>query len=139
MVALNEKIYHDETTTRRSPRASATSVVQESVNIVVPLCRSSEKQYSREITYNAMEYRITESYPPGGSSIPAGAINYIYYDSQWQAIETRTNGTAVSNVSSQKVWSAAYTDAAILQDMYGRGVTSRWVKPAGSHFPRLLS
>ncbi len=67
-------------------------------------------------------YRVTESYPQGGTGIPAGEINYIYYDSQWQAIETRTNGTAASNVSSQMVWSAAYINAAILQDSYIAGV-----------------
>ena len=66
-------------------------------------------------------YRVTESYPQGGTGIPAGEINYIYYDSQWQAIETRTNGTAASNVSSQMVWSAAYINAAILQDSYTAG------------------
>ncbi len=67
-------------------------------------------------------YRVTESYPQGGTGIPAGEIDYIYYDSQWQAIETRTNGTAISNVSSQMVWSAAYINAAILQDSYIAGV-----------------
>ncbi len=66
-------------------------------------------------------YRVTESYPQGGTGIPAGEIDYIYYDSQWQAIETRTNGTAASNVSSQMVWSAAYINAAILQDSYTAG------------------
>ncbi len=67
-------------------------------------------------------YRAIESYPQGGTGIPAGEINYIYYDSQWQAIETRTNGTAASNVSSQMVWSAAYINAAILRDSYIAGV-----------------
>ncbi len=75
-----------------------------------------------QYTYNAMGSRVTESYPQGGTGIPAGEINYIYYDSQWQAIETRTNGTAASNVSSQMVWSAAYINAAILQDSYIAGV-----------------
>jgi RHS repeat-associated protein len=75
-----------------------------------------------QYTYNAMGYRVTESYPQGGTGIPAGEIDYIYYDSQWQAIETRTNGTAASNVSSQMVWSAAYINAAILQDSYTAGV-----------------
>ena len=74
-----------------------------------------------QYTYNAMGYRITEAYPQGGTGIPAGEINYLYYDSQWQAIETRTNGTANSNVTSQTVWSAAYTNAAILQDTYSGG------------------
>ena len=40
----------------------------------------------------------------------------------WQAIETRTNGTASSNATSQMVWSAAYINAAILQDTYSGGV-----------------
>ena len=80
--------------------SSATSVFQESAD---------------------QRYRVTESYPQGGTGIPAGEIDYIYYDSQWQAIETRTNGTAASNVSSQMVWSAAYINAAILQDSYTAG------------------
>ena len=64
----------------------------------------------------------------------------IYYDSQWsrrdgisvrvfwaeeglqQLIETRTNGTANSNVTSQTVWSAAYINAPVLQDSYAAGV-----------------
>ena len=49
-------------------------------------------------------------------------MQYTYYDSQWQAIETRTNGTAASNVTSQTVWSAAYINAPILQDTYNAGV-----------------
>jgi RHS repeat-associated protein len=73
-------------------------------------------------TYNAMGYRVTESYPLGGNGVAAGTVNYIYYDSQWQAIETRTNGTANSNVTSQMVWSAAYINAAVLQDTYSAGV-----------------
>ncbi len=85
----------------RPPRSSVSSAVQKSAD---------------------QRYRVTESYPQGGTGIPAGEINYIYYDSQWQAIETRTNGTAASNVSSQKVWSAAYINAAILRDSYGGGV-----------------
>ena len=74
-----------------------------------------------QYTYNAMGYRVTESYPQGGTRTAAGTVNYIYYDCQWQAIETRTNGTTISNVSSQKVWSAAYINAAILQDSYTAG------------------
>jgi hypothetical protein len=46
--------------------------------------------------------------------IPADTTNYTYYDSQWQAIETRTNGTASSDVTSQTVWSAACPGAAAL-------------------------
>ena len=74
-----------------------------------------------QYTYNAMGYRVTESYPQGGTRTAAGTVNYIYYDCQWQAIETRTNGTAISNVSSQMVWSAAYINAAVLRDMYADG------------------
>ncbi len=53
-------------------------------------------QIIAQYTYNAMGYRVTESYPLGGnpdngskivdigtSSIVAGTTNYIYYDSQW--------------------------------------------------------
>ena len=57
-------------------------------------------------------HRVTATYPQGGTGIPAGTTNYIYYDSQWQAIETRSGGTANSNVTSQTVWSAAYPGAA---------------------------
>ena len=41
---------------------------------------------------------------------------------QWKGIETRTNGTANSNVTSQTVWSAAYINAAVLQDTFSAGV-----------------
>ncbi len=54
----------------------------------------------------------------GSTPIPLN----IYYNANWQAIETRTNGTATSNVTSQMVWSAAYINAAILQDTYSAGV-----------------
>ncbi len=67
-------------------------------------------------------YRVTASYPQGGNGVAAGTVQYTYYDSQWQAIETRTNGTAASNVTSQTVWSAAYINAPILQDTYNAGV-----------------
>ena len=40
---------------------------------------------------------------------------------QEQPIEIRTNGTAASNVTSQMVWSAAYVNAAVLQDTYSGG------------------
>ncbi|NNM87044.1 MAG: RHS repeat-associated core domain-containing protein, partial [Phycisphaerae bacterium] len=72
--------------------------------------------------YNAMGYRITETYPQGGNGVTAGTTNYIYYDSQWRAIETRTDGTASSNVTSQTVWSAAYINAVVLRDTYSAGV-----------------
>ncbi len=75
-----------------------------------------------DYTYDARGYRVTEIYPLGGNGVAAGTTNYIYYDTQWQAIETRTNGTANSNVTSQTVWSAAYINAAVLQDAYSAGV-----------------
>ncbi len=84
--------------------------------------KNSSGQVIAQYTYNAMGYRITESYPLGGNGVAAGTVNYIYYDSQWQAIETRTNGTASSNVTSQMVWSASYINAAVLQDTYSGGV-----------------
>ena len=83
--------------------------------------KNSSGQITAQYTYNAMGYRVTESYPLGGPGIAAGTTNYLYYDSQWQAIETRTNGTANNNVTSQMVWSAAYINAAILQDPWGGG------------------
>ena len=55
------------------------------------------------------------------SSRNAAPLN-IYYDSNWQAIEVRTNGTAASNMTSQTVWSAAYINAPVLQDSYVAGV-----------------
>jgi RHS repeat-associated protein len=79
-------------------------------------------QVIAQYTYDARGYRIIETYPQGGTGIPAGTANYIYFDAQWQAIETRTNGTANTNVTSQMVWSASYVNAAVLQDAYSGGV-----------------
>jgi RHS repeat-associated protein len=97
-------------------------------------------QIIAQYTYNAMGYRVTESYPLGGTGVPAGTTNYIYYDSQWSRragisarvfwvedglqhlIETGTGGTANTNVTSQMVWSASYINAAVLQDSYSGGV-----------------
>ncbi len=84
--------------------------------------KDSAGQVIAQYTYNAMGYRITETYPQGGNTIAAGTVNYIYYDSSWQAIETRTDGTASSNVTSQTVRSAAYINAVVLQDTYSAGV-----------------
>ena len=84
--------------------------------------KNASGQIIAQYTYNATGYRITESYPLGGNGVAAGTTNYIYYDSSWQAIETRTGGTANSNVTSQTVWSAAYINAAVLQDTYSAGV-----------------
>ena len=102
------------------PAGSVSTLVYDAWNRLVAV-KNSSGQIVAQYTYNAMGYRITETYPQGGTGIPAGEINYIYYDSQWQAIETRTNGTANSNVTSQTVWSAAYINAAILQDTYSGG------------------
>ena len=102
------------------PAGSVSTLVYDAWNRLVAV-KNSSGQVIAQYTYNAMGYRITETYPQGGTGIPAGEINYIYYDSQWQAIETRTNGTASSNVTSQTVWSAAYINAAILQDTYSGG------------------
>ena len=83
---------------------------------------NSAGQLIAQYSYDARGYRISETYPQGGTGIPAGEINYIYYDSSWQAIETRINGTAASDVTSQMVWSASYINAAVLQDTYSAGV-----------------
>ena len=66
--------------------------------------------------------RVAVTYPQGGTGIPAGTTSYLYYTSSWQLIETRTNGTANSDVTSQAVWSAAYINAPVLQDTYSAGV-----------------
>jgi YD repeat-containing protein len=50
--------------------------------------KNASGQVIAQYTYNAMGYRVTESYPQGGNGVAAGTVNYIYYDSQWQAIET---------------------------------------------------
>ena len=104
-----------------SQPAASDTLTYDAWNRLVKVTNSSG-QIIAQYTYNAMGYRVTESYPQGGTGIPAGEIDYIYYDSQWQAIETRTNGTAASNITSQMVWSAAYINAAILRDSYGGGV-----------------
>ena len=102
------------------PAGSVATLVYDAWNRLVAV-KNSSGQIIAQYSYNAMGYRITESYPLGGPGIAAGTTNYIYYDSNWQAIETRTNGTANNNVTSQMVWSAAYINAAILQDPWGGG------------------
>ncbi|MGC8561319.1 MAG: RHS repeat-associated core domain-containing protein [Phycisphaerae bacterium] len=81
------------------------------------------------------EYRSLSSVDQKGNTLKYDAWNRLVsvanssgriiaeysYDANWQAIETRTNGTAASNVSSQMVWSAAYINAAVLQDSYSGG------------------
>ncbi len=103
------------------PAGSVSTLVYDAWNRLVAV-KNSSGQVIAQYTYDARGYRVSETYPQGGTGIPAGEINYIYYDSQWQAIETRTNGTANSNVTSQMVWSAVYTNAAVLQDTYSGGV-----------------
>ncbi len=34
------------------------------------------------------------TYPQGGTGIPSGTTNYLYYTSSWQLIEVRTSETA---------------------------------------------
>ncbi len=84
--------------------------------------KNASGQVVAQYTYDARGYRVTESYPIGGNGVAPATTNYIYYDSSWQAIEVRTNGTAASNVASQTVWSAAYINAPVLQDPYVAGV-----------------
>jgi RHS repeat-associated protein len=100
---------------------SGNTYVYNAWNQLVSVKNASGKVIA-QYTYDARGYRVTESYPLGGNGVATGTVNYIYYDSQWQAIETRTNGTANSNVTSQTVWSAAYINAAIMQDTYSAGV-----------------
>ncbi len=101
------------------PAASVT-MVYNAWNQLVSVSNASG-QVIAQYTYNAMGYRITETYPQGGNGIAAGTVNNIYHDSSWQAIETRTDGTASSNVTSQTVWSAAYINAAVLRDAWSDG------------------
>ena len=75
-----------------------------------------------QYSYDARGHAISVTYPQGANGLPAGTTNYIYYDSQWQVLEVRTGGTAASNVTEQMVWSAAYVNAAVLQDSYYNGV-----------------
>ena len=100
---------------------SGNTYVYNAWNQLVSVSNSSG-QVIAQYTYNAMGNRVTESYPQGGNGVAAGTMNYIYYDSSWQAIETRIGGTANSNVASQTVWSAAYINAAVLEDTYSAGV-----------------
>ncbi len=104
-----------------SQPAASVTMVYNAWNQLVSVSNAAG-QVIAQYTYNAMGYRITETYPQGGNGIAAGTVNNIYYDSSWQAIETRTDGTASSNVTSQTVWSAAYINAVVLQDTYSAGV-----------------
>ncbi|NNM85688.1 MAG: hypothetical protein HKL96_08035, partial [Phycisphaerales bacterium] len=83
---------------------------------------NSSGQIIAQYSYDARGYRVTESYPQGGNGVPAGTVNYIYYDSNWQAVEVRTDGTGASDVTSQTVWSAAYVNSPVLQDSFAAGV-----------------
>ncbi len=104
-----------------SQPAASVTMVYNAWNQLVSVSNAAG-QVIAQYTYNAMGYRITETYPQGGNGIAAGTALNIYYDSSWQAIETRTDGTASSNVTSQTVWSAAYINAVVLQDTYSAGV-----------------
>ncbi len=75
-----------------------------------------------QYTYNAQGYAVTATYPQGTSQMPPGTTNYLYYTSSWQLIEVRTGGTAAANVTVQMVWSAAYINAPVLQDVFSAGV-----------------
>ncbi len=103
------------------PAGSADTLTYNAWNQLVEVKNASGTVIA-QYTYNAMGYRVTETYPQGGNGIAAGTTLNIYYDSSWQAIETRTDGTASSNVTSQTVWSAAYINAVVLQDTYSAGV-----------------
>ena len=72
-------------------------------------------------TYDARGYRISETYPQGGTGIPAGTTKYLYYSDQEQVLEERWNGTASSDVQYQYVWSDAYVNAMVLRDTYSGG------------------
>ena len=84
--------------------------------------KNSSGQVIAQYTYNAMGYRVTESYPQGGNGVAAGTVNYIYYTASWQRIEVRQNGTANSNVLYQYVPSVAYSNANVLRDTYSASV-----------------
>ncbi len=99
------------------PAGSADTLTYDAWNRLVSVSNASG-QVIAQYTYNAMGYRITETYPQGGNGIAAGTTLNIYYDSSWQAIETRTDGTASSNVTSQTVWSAAYINAVAVENSY---------------------
>ncbi len=78
-------------------------------------------QVIAKYSYNAMGYRISESYPQGGNGIAAGTVKYLYYSNNWQVLETRWNGTANTDVAHQYVWSQMYIDAMVLRDTYADG------------------
>ncbi len=104
-----------------SQPAASDTLIYDAWNRLVEV-KNASGQMIAQYTYDARGYRVTESYPQGGNGIAAGTTNYIYYDSNWQAVEVRTNGTANSDVTGQTVWSAAYINAAVLQDTYSGGV-----------------
>ena len=84
--------------------------------------KNASGQVIAQYTYNAQSYAVTATYPQGTSQLPAGTTNYLYYTSSWQLIEVRIGGTAAANVTVQMVWSAAYINAPVLQDVYNNGV-----------------
>jgi hypothetical protein len=65
--------------------------------------------------YDAAGRRMIESYPGSATT------NHVYYAPQWQVIDERKNGTSLSNLSQQYVWSLAYVDAMVLRDSFSDG------------------
>ena len=102
MVALDEQFHHKVAKARSRRR------------------KDGFGRYRKSLTASASSMNSVACIHPNGrlsGNIPNGTT-----DSNWQAIETRTNGTANGNLTSQMVWSAAYTNAAGLQDTYSGGV-----------------
>ena len=85
--------------------------------------KDSAGQVIAQYAYNAMGYRVTETYPLGGPGIPApaGTTKYLYYSSQEQVIEERWGSPGTAEVHYQYVWSASYVNAMILRDTYVNG------------------
>ena len=87
---------------------------------------NSSGQVIAQYSYDARGYRISETYPQGGSvfsETPAGTTKYLYYSTQEQVLEERWNGTVASDVAAQNVWSAAYVNALVLRDQQASGGT----------------
>ena len=89
-------------------------------NQLVSASNAAGKVIAR-FSYDARGYRVTESYPQGGTGIPAGTTKYLYYSNQEQVIEERWNGTANSGTQYQYVWSSSYVNAMVLRDTYSSG------------------
>ena len=83
----------------------------------IVIAKNSAGTVIAQYSYNAFGNRITESYPQGGPGVPVGIQLYLYYDAKGQFIEMRQNSTAASDVIRQMVWSAAYINGVVLQDI----------------------